>query len=138
MARIGKKVAKWVDSQKEFAEEIGISSTAANSMLTGRTKFPLPRFLQTIYYLNPPQEEVAEVFNLYLEDLDLPPYSLKIQHGDVANSGQSGVSISATARINNTITKITDAVMRSGLTAEAKVEVYNIIQDAMSSVNKKE
>jgi hypothetical protein len=133
MARIGKKVAKWVDSQKEFAEEIGISSTAANSMLTGRAKFPLPRFLQTIYYLNPPQEEVTEVFNLYLEDLNLPPDSLKILHGDVANSGQSGVSISSTAKINNTINKITDAVMSSKLSAESKVEVYNIIKSIVNS-----
>ena len=133
MARIGKKVAKWVDSQKEFAEEIGISSTAANSMLTGRAKFPLPRFLQTIYYLNPPQEEVTEVFNLYLEDLNLPPDSLKILHGDVANSGQSGVSISSTAKLNNTINKITDAVMSSKLPAESKVEVYNIIKSIVNS-----
>ena len=75
--------------------------------------------------------QVSEVFNLYLEYLKLPPDSLKIHHGDVAHSGQSGVSISASARINNTISKITDAVMRSSLTAEAKVEVYNIIQDVM-------
>lgn len=133
MARIGKKVAKWVDSQKEFAEEIGISSTAASSMLTGKAKFPLPRFLQTIYYLNPPQEEVTEVFNLYLEDLSLPPNSLQIQHGDVANSGQSGVSISSTAKLNNTINKITDAVMSSNLSAESKVEVYNIIKSVLNS-----
>lgn len=132
MARIGKKVAKWVDSQKEFAEEIGISSTAANSMLNGRAKFPLTRFLQTIYYLNPPQEEVTEVFNLYLEDLNLPPDSLKIQHGDIVNCGQGGVSLSCANKLNGTISKITDEVMASSLSAEAKVEVYNIIKNIMA------
>ena len=132
MARIGKKVANWVDSQKEFAEEIGISSTAASSMLNGRAKFPLPRFLQTIYYLNPPQEEVADVFNMYLEDLNLPPDSLKILHGDTVNCGQGGVSLSCTNKLNGTINKITDEVMASSLSAEAKVEVYNIIKNVMA------
>ena len=132
MARIGKQVAKWVDSQKEFAEEIGISSTAVNSMLNGKAKFPLPRFLQTIYYLNPPADEVTETFNLYLEDLNLPPGSLKITHSDVDHCGQGGVSLSCANKLNGTINKITDEVMASSLSAEAKVEVYNIIKNVMA------
>ena len=49
MQTVGKKVAKWIDSQKEIAEEIGVSSPSIHSMLSGKIKLPLGRFLQIVY-----------------------------------------------------------------------------------------
>ena len=124
MRNVGKKIAKWVDSQKGVAEEIGVSVSSMNSMLTGKMKLPLPRFLQIAYHLNPPQEEISEIFNLYLEDLELPLDGLKLIHKEVTEAGKGEVSIS----VDNKINKIIDAVMTSDLSDEAKVKVYNIVK----------
>jgi hypothetical protein len=122
MSNIGKKVANWVDSQKEIAEEIGISSPSMHSMLIGKIKLPLPRFLQIMYHLNPPQDEVQEIFNLYLKELDLPPDGITIRHK--VESSDPEVSITFDTRI----ARITDAVIESDLTDEAKVKVLKIIK----------
>jgi hypothetical protein len=122
MSNIGKKVANWVDSQKEIAEEIGVSSPSMHSMLTGKIKLPLPRFLQIMYHLNPPQDEVQEIFNLYLKELDLPPDGITIRHK--VESSDPEVSITFDTRI----ARITDAVIESDLTDEAKVKVLKIIK----------
>ena len=124
MRNVGKKVAKWIDSQKEIAEEIGVSSPSIHSMLSGKIKLPLGRFLQIVYYLNPPREEVAEIFNLYLKDLELPPNAFSILHKDHPDAGSSKVFSFMDEKIN----QITDTVMSSDLTDEAKVKVYNIIK----------
>ena len=124
MRSIGKKVSQWVNSQKEIADEIGISTPSMNSMLTGKIKLPLPRFLQIIYHLNPPQEEVQDIFNLYLKELDLPADGITIRHREeVANQD---VSISFDTRI----ARIIDAVMASeDIPDGAKIKVYNIIKN---------
>lgn len=122
MSNIGKKVANWVDSQKEIAEEIGVSSPSMHSMLTGKIKLPLPRFLQIMYHLNPPQDEVQEIFNLYLKELDLPPDGITIRHKVESNDPE--VSITFDTRI----ARITDAVIESDLADEAKVKVLKIIK----------
>jgi hypothetical protein len=123
MRNVGKKVANWVDSQKEIAEEIGISTPSMNSMLTGKIRLPLPRFLQIIYHLNPPCNEVQDIFNLYLKELDLPPDGITIRHKE-ENTDQD-ISISFDTRI----TRIIDAVMASDIPDGAKIKVYNIIKN---------
>lgn len=123
MPSIGKKVAQWVDSQKEIAEEIGVSSPSIHSMLTGKIRLPLTRFLQIIYHLNPPQGEVQEIFNMYLKELDLPPDGIIIRHKD--ESADQEVSISFDSRI----ARITDEVMGSDIPDSAKIRVYNIIKN---------
>lgn len=124
MKNIGKKVAHWVDSQKEIAENIGISSPSMHSMLTGKMKLPLTRFLQIIFYLNPPQEEVNEIFNFYLKDLDIPENSITLSNSDTNNTGKNEISLSSCNKIN----KIIDAVMEADLDNDSKVKVYNIIK----------
>ena len=123
MPSIGKRVAQWVDSQKEIAEEIGVSSPSIHSMLTGKIRLPLTRFLQIIYHLNPPQGEVQEIFNMYLKELDLPPDGIIIKHKD--ESADQEVSISFDSRI----ARITDEVMGSDIPDSAKIRVYNIIKN---------
>lgn len=123
MGSIGKKVSQWVDSQKEIAEEIGVSSPSIHSMLTGKIKLPLPRFLQIIYHLNPPQQEVQEIFNMYLKELDLPADGIVIRHKEEANDPD--VSITFDTRI----ARITDAVMESDIPDDAKIKVYRIIKN---------
>ena len=123
MPSIGKRVAQWVDSQKEIAEEIGVSSPSIHSMLTGKIRLPLTRFLQIIYHLNPPQGEVQEIFNMYLKELDLPPDGIIIRHKD--ESADQEVSISFDSRI----ARITDEVMASDIPDAAKIRVYNIIKN---------
>ena len=123
MPSIGKKVAQWVDSQKEIAEEIGVSSPSIHSMLTGKIRLPLTRFLQIIYHLNPPNGEVQEIFNMYLKELDLPPDGIIIKHKD--ESADQEVSISFDSRI----ARITDEVMGSDIPDSAKIRVYNIIKN---------
>lgn len=123
MPNIGKKVANWVDSQKEIAEEIGVSSPSMHSMLTGKIKLPLPRFLQIMYHLNPPQDEVQEIFNLYLKELDLPADGIIIRHKEESTDPE--VSITFDSRV----ARITDAVMESDLSDEAKVKVFKIIKN---------
>lgn len=125
MTTIGRKISKWVDSQKEIAEEIGMSPSSINSMLKGKMRLPLSRFLQIAYYLNPPKEEVAEVFNLYLEELELPPDAFTLVHKDTVGAGTGEISLSSA---NTKLHKIMDAVMDSDLNDEAKVKVYKIIQ----------
>lgn len=83
---------------------------------------PLVRFLQIIYHLNPPQNEVQEIFNLYLKELDLPEDGILIRHKD--ETADSEVSISFDSRI----ARITDAVMESDIPDAAKIKVYNIIK----------
>jgi hypothetical protein len=124
MTRISKKVAAWVDSQKEIAEEIGVSVPSVHSMLTGKIKLPIGRFLQIIHFLNPPQEEVTEVFNLYLEDLGLPENCITIKHSNTAETGSNNLSISS----NSKIPRIIDAVMDSDIPDDVKVKVYKIIK----------
>lgn len=129
MRSIGKKVAQWVDSQSAIAEEIGVTSASMHSMLTGKIKFPLPRFLQVIYYLNPPADEVDEIFNLYLADLNMPENALKLFHSEAGAAGANDVSISFDGRVN----RIIDAVMSSDLDDAAKVKVYNIIKSVKNT-----
>lgn len=121
MPSIGKKVAQWVDSQKEIAEEIGVSSPSIHSMLTGKIRLPLTRFLQIIYHLNPPQGEVQEIFNMYLKELDLPPDGIIIKHKDETDT-------EFTLSFDTRLEKITDAVMESDIPDDAKIKVYRIIK----------
>ena len=127
MLRIGKKVANWVDSQKEVAEEIGISAPSMHSMLTGKMKLPLNRFLQIIYYLNPPQNEVDEIFDMYLEEMDIPNGAIKISHKEIDQSGNGDISIHHHHH-DNRLQKLADDVMSSDLDDGAKVKVYQMIQ----------
>ena len=118
MGKIGPKIANWVGNQAETAAKIGISSTSLNQMLAGKIHFPMPRFLQIMYYLNPPQEEVDEIFDLFLAKVDLPPHALRITQGDEAPEPLKKSETDA----------IIDAVMASDIDDSAKVKVYNIIK----------
>ena len=77
------------------------------------------KFLQIAYYLKPPQEEVDEIFNLFLAKVDLPPDSLRIVRGDEAPEPLNKSETNA----------IIDAVMASDIDDGAKVKVYNIIKN---------
>lgn len=125
MSKIGKKVALWIDSQTDVAEALGITPASLHTMLNGRLRLPLKRFTQIVYHVNPPQPEVDEVFNLYLEDLDIPENSMRLIR---ANSGAPGAALEGSVIRDAKIAKITEQMMGSSIPAEAKVKIYNIIQ----------
>ena len=118
MAKVGPIVAKWVESQKDFAAEIGISESTVSQMLTGKIKFPMPRFVQAVHFLNPNQEEINHAFNIYLSRLDLPANSIILQTTKNVNQ-----TVSSEKKIDN----ILKSVMESDLDATVKVKIYNII-----------
>lgn len=118
MAKVGQLVAKWVTSQKDFAAEIGISESTVSQMLTGKIKFPMPRFVQAVHMLNPAQEEINNAFNIYLSRLDLPAGSMILKTTKSINQ-----TISPEQKIDN----ILKSVMESDLDATVKVKIYNII-----------
>ena len=122
MRKIGPQIAKWVENQQETAEMMGISPASLNQMLSGKIRLPLPRFLQIMYYRNPQQIEVNDIFNQFLAKVDLPPNSLRIVPGDE--------DIPAAKPVKKTeIDAIVDAVMDSDIDDAAKVKVYNIIKN---------
>jgi transcriptional regulator with XRE-family HTH domain len=124
MTKKGKKIAELIDSKKEIAEEMGISQAAISSMLTGKMAIPLNRFIQMVYFINPPQENVNEIFDMYLEELGLPEGCLIITHKELAQSEGSNLSIPGCNRVS----RIIDVIMSSDLPDAAKVKVYNIIK----------
>ena len=116
MPKVCKFVVKWVKSQRDFAQKMGLAESSISQMLTGKTKFPIPRFLQTIYYLRPPQEEINKAFNIYLGRLGLPQDSIVLHLAKELPEDSS-----------NEIDGILQAVMESDLDATVKVKIYNII-----------
>ena len=71
-------VSGWIKQQNTTAKELGISPAGLNKMLTGATPLPVTRFLQLVYYLRPPQNEVDRAFGLYLQELNLPEDGLRL------------------------------------------------------------
>ena len=126
MSKIGKKVAKWVDSQTKAAEEIGCSLSTINRVVRGRGRMRLAIFLQIVHFFTPPQEEVDEIFDLYLEDLNIPTGALRLLRND--GSSQECDSELSFSQCDPRINRIINAVMSSDIDDSAKVKVYNIIQ----------
>ena len=116
MPKVCKFVTKWVNSQRDFAQQMGLTESSISQMLTGKTKFPIPRFLQTIYYLRPPQEEINKAFNIYLGRLDLPADSLALH-----------LAKELPENTGDETDQILNAVMNSDLDATVKVKIYNIL-----------
>lgn len=125
MSKIGKKVAEWIETQTDVAEALGITPASLHTMLNGKLRLPIKRFVQIVYHVNPPQPEVDEVLNLYLEDLDIPENSMRLIR---ANSGAPGAALEGSVIRDAKIAKITEQMMGSSIPAEAKVKIYNIIQ----------
>lgn len=126
MSKIGKKIAEWIDSQRQVAQEAGITPSAISSYVTGKRQLPLYRFLQIVNTVKPPQEDVDDIFNFYLEDLGIPSSAIRLL---CAGSEIPGSPVEGTVIRDARIAKITELVMDSDkLSAEAKVIVYNIIQ----------
>jgi transcriptional regulator with XRE-family HTH domain len=126
MSKIAKKIADWVDSPTEIAEAIGISPAAISKAKNGQMKMKIGRICQIVHFLKPPQTEVDEMFDLYLEDLDIPPGALRLVITDPQAQPEESASISFS--YSSSLSKITDAVMLSDIDDSAKVKVYNIIQ----------
>jgi transcriptional regulator with XRE-family HTH domain len=118
MAKVGPIVAKWVESQRDLAAEIGISESTMSQMLTGKIKFPMPRFVQVAYHLNPQQDEINHAFNIYLSRLDMPANSMILQTAKSVNQ-----TVSSEKKIDN----ILQSIMASDLDPAVKVKIYNII-----------
>jgi hypothetical protein len=131
MSKIAKKISEWVDSPVEIAEATGISTATLSKAKNGQLRMKIGRICQIIHFLKPPQSEVDEMFDLYLEDLDIPPGSLRLVMTDTGEqSGEdSNVSFTHCSSSSSKLSKITDAVMAADIPAEAKVIVYNIIQN---------
>lgn len=130
MRRVSKKAARLVQSQKELAEKMGISSASISTMLNGKVKLPLTRFLQMMYHLNPAQDEVNDIFNIYLENLNIPHNALQLRHRDHLTAGNGG-SISGDKKIE----KILEEIMFADIPDEIKVKVYQIIKKATGKEN---
>lgn len=117
MLKVGHVVSKWVNTQKEFAQELGVSDATLSLMLNGKQKYPMHRFIQTVFLLRPPQKEINKAFNIYLSRLDLPHDSVLLQ------LPAEQPEPSAAEKIDN----ILKAVMASDLDPAVKVKIYNII-----------
>jgi transcriptional regulator with XRE-family HTH domain len=76
--KISGKVFCWVGSQKDLAEQLGISTGAMSRFASGERALPLNRFLQIVHILKPPVSEVEEVFGLYLDDLGISRSDMQI------------------------------------------------------------
>jgi hypothetical protein len=117
MIKVGHIVQKWISVQKDFAQELGVSDATLSLMLTGKQKFPMPRFVQTVFLLRPPQKEINKAFNIYLSRLNLPHDSVML------HVPADQPEPSADEKIDN----ILKEVMGSDLDPAAKVKIYNII-----------
>lgn len=122
--KIAKKVSKWVVSQKEVAETLGVSAPSIHSMLAGKKQLPLNRFLQIVYNLNPPQNEVDEVFNLYLAKFEIPANAMLIRKKEKVADYPADNSDD-----HSVLSSVIDAVMGADIDDAAKVKVYNIIKN---------
>lgn len=127
MPKIGKKVAKWIDSQTKAAEELGVSLSTINRAVSGKARMRLAIFVQIVYFFNPPQDEVDEIFDMYLEDLGIPPGSMRLVKNESAD--QTTHSSLPIMQSDSRISRIIDAVMASDIDDAAKVKVYNIIKE---------
>jgi transcriptional regulator with XRE-family HTH domain len=126
MPKIGRRVAKWIDSQTQIAQEMGIASSAISSYISGKRQLPLPRFLQIVHNAKPPQDDIDDIFNMYLGDLGIPDGAIRLLR---AGADIPGSPVEGTVIRDARIAKITELVMASeDIPAEAKVAVYNIIQ----------
>ena len=76
--KISQAVSNWVTVQKELAEKLAITPASLSAMLSGKVGLPLERFLQIVHILRPPADEVAEVWGLYLEELNIPSGALEL------------------------------------------------------------
>ena len=127
MSKIAKKIAEWVDSPTEIAEATGISAATLSKARSGQLRMKIGRICQIVHFIKPPQHEVDEMFDLYLEDLSIPPGSLRLVISNPNGEPEDTTNISF-AHCSSRLTKITDAVMASDIDDSAKVKVYNIIQ----------
>ena len=126
MPKIGREVAKWIDSQTQIAQEMGIASSAISSYISGKRQLPLPRFLQIVHNAQPPQDDIDDIFNMYLEDAGIPHGALRLLR---AGSEVPGSPVEGAVMRDARIAKITELVMASEeIDPAAKVAVYNIIQ----------
>lgn len=135
----------WVISQTDLAKALGMTSPSINSMLNGKKRLPFNRFLQIVHKLNPPQNEVDEVFNLYLNKFELPVNSFRIRKNvdtvqqenkpmAIENKPMAIENMVEAAPIVNSVdidvvSAIIDAVMASDIDDTAKVKVYNIAKE---------
>lgn len=143
MYKIAKKVSQWVISQTELAKALGMASPSINSMLNGKKNLPLNRFLQIVHELNPPQNEVDEVFNLYLNKFDLPVNSFRIRKNvDMVQQPENKPmaienAVEAAPMVNSAdtdvVSAIIDAVMAADIDDAAKVKLYNIAKEIQDS-----
>ena len=76
--KISSIVSGWVSIQKDLAMRLSITPASLSAMLSGKVALPLERFLQIVHILRPPADEVAEVWGLYLEDLNIPRGALEL------------------------------------------------------------
>lgn len=123
MLKVGPLVTNWVSSQRELAQALGVADSSLSLMLSGKQKFPMPRFVQTVYHLRPPQQEVDKAFNIYLSRLDLPQDSVELRLPGRLPEPATAPEPSAAEKIDSII----KAVMNSDLDDSAKVKIYNII-----------
>lgn len=132
MPKIGKKVAEWIDNKSKLAKETGITPAALSCFISGQRRLPLNRFIQIVYQAKPAQEDVDEIFNIYLDFLGIPEDSLRLlQAGTKLPGSPPEGSVIRDARI----AKITEQIMSSDIVAEAKVKIYNIIQSTRPGEN---
>ena len=85
-----KLVSGWIDQQKKTAKDLGISAPSLNQMLKGVCGIPMSRFLQLVYYLRPPQDEVERAFSLYLQEMNQPEGSLNLSRKSGITNSEAG------------------------------------------------
>ena len=125
MSKIARRVAQWIDSQTQLAQEMGIGLSTINSYMNGQRRLPLSRFIQIVHQAKPSQDDIDDIFNMYLEDLGVPLGSVRLLR---SGSEVPGSPIEGTVIRDARIAKIIELVMAADIDAEAKVKVYNIIQ----------
>lgn len=132
MSKIGKKVAQWIDSQAQLAQEMGIAPSAISSYISGKRQLPLPRFLQIVHNAKPPQDDIDDIFNMYLEDAGIPHGAIRLL---LAGSEIPGAPPIGSVIRDARIAKVTSLIMSSSsIEPETKIKLYEIIQSTRPAV----
>lgn len=95
--------------QSDVADQIGITKSSMSYMMNGDTDFPLIRFLKFITVVHPSQEEIDEIFSMYLESAGISGNVLRLQCAfNPASMNQTREEFNLRTKAHGLIDKMSD------------------------------